>query len=116
MYYYTITANWNTLLKLLEHNLFLKQNYNDKLILAILNHKKYRALKYFINLKNNFSSFDISILFSKKYSNASHWLKDRETEGLIKLIRRENNISYWELTQEGKKLKSLFKLLPSYNI
>jgi len=85
-----------------------KSLIKDKLLWAILNHKKYRVMKHFINLKNRFSSSEVHTLFNDP-SNASHWLKAREAEGFIMLVKKENNMSYWRLTKEAKKIKKLLK-------
>lgn len=110
LYLYIIIANWEVMIKLLEYKLLTKEKHINKLKWAILNHKKYKSMRHFSNLNNRFSSQDI-MKEKNNSSNTWHWLKDRQKEGFIDFIKTENNLSYWELTDKGKRIKQTLKNL-----
>lgn len=114
LYVLTLIPNWDTLLKLLNHDVFLYAPHHKKrLIWAIQNHKRYRSLKYITNINNKFDVSIIKNISNMNYSFSSHWIKKREKENLVEFIKKEGRKQIWKLTNQGINIKNILKLLPN---
>lgn len=107
MFILTINCNWNTLLKLLEYDLFKVIPYHKKkLINAIRSHKKFRALKHLASVKGAFNLATLEGTINKEKGYIYGWLRDRKEEGLISKSKE----NFWKLTKEGIRIKNILNL------
>lgn len=109
MYVYTAYINWQNLLTI--YNLKLLPDKIDYLKKIIKNHKRYRSMKHLILLPKRFNTSEFRSLVKKNYGYCASWLKDRESEGLIRKVGKKGNINCWELTSDGIFLISILKYI-----
>ncbi|HLC77133.1 MAG TPA: hypothetical protein VJH04_02920 [archaeon] len=107
MYIYSAYLNWNNLLYVYENN--LANSKTNKIRSAIITHKRFNSMKHFLILPKKFNTSQFRILTKKSYGYSATWLKDREKEGLVKRIVKENNQNVWVLDGSAKSLISVLQ-------
>ena len=104
LYTFDKYTNWSDLLKIFDLNLLSYSSlHQSHLIKAILNHKKYRALKYLIRLPKTFSKDYFMKINKLNRLYANSWLRDRVEEKLLERIGNDK----WVLTSEAENIKNI---------
>ncbi|MBI5061156.1 MAG: hypothetical protein HZB67_02480 [Candidatus Aenigmarchaeota archaeon] len=107
MYIYTAYLGWKSLLFVHKNKLSPFKTYVSKK--AIKMHKRFRSMKHFLILPKEFNTSQFRELTKRTYGYSASWLKDREKEGLIKRIRKEDNQNIWCLEDSALDLIKILK-------
>ncbi len=102
MYVYSAYLNWNNLLYVYKNN--LANSKTNKIKSAVITHKRFNSMKHFLILPKKFNTSQFRILTKKSYGYSATWLKDREKEGLVKRLGKENNQNVWVLDESTTSL------------
>ncbi|MBI2172862.1 MAG: hypothetical protein HYT73_01475 [Candidatus Aenigmarchaeota archaeon] len=109
MYIYVASLNWTNCLLVYKNKLAgLKSNVLKP---HIKGHKRFRPMSLFLLLPRKFTTSDFRKITKKSYGYSATWLKDREKEGLVKKIGKEDNKNVWLLKDSAYDLIKILKSL-----
>ncbi len=103
--------NWNNLLTILDCGMFKYSEHEASLKKTIIEHKKFKAMKHLIKIKDKISVNFLGKITNRPNYYSSSWLRDRGKEGIIRKIGKRGNAYVWELTMNGKKIKGILNKL-----
>ncbi|MBN1896760.1 MAG: hypothetical protein JW789_03485 [Candidatus Aenigmarchaeota archaeon] len=109
-YIMTRSVNWENLVTLYDKRLFiLSKKHHENIINTIKGHKRYRALKHFKNLPDEFENSLCRKITGKDETYVAGWLRDRAKDGMIERA----GFRKWVILNSGIEVRKFLNKLQS---